>query len=62
LGEKESLERVEKRIESWESEQELKGSERGVVLQECWRFLAKPLKIEFESIPNVYTRNVLGIS
>ena len=28
----------------------------------CWRFLAKPLKIEFESIPNDNTRNVLGIS
>jgi len=32
------------------------------VSAECWHFLAKPLKIEFESIPNDNTRNVLGIS
>jgi len=31
-------------------------------VQECWLFLAKPLKIEFEFIPNDNTRNVLGIS
>ena len=32
------------------------------VVVKCWRFLAKLLKIEFQSILNNNTRNVLGIS